>query len=204
MKAEIVKAGDGTIQVSSLGVQFTGDVPEDAVDDLMRKAGTVARGCLFIIGDAINFANGRYGEKFDHWMRLTGLEYQTLCNVSSIAGKIELSRRRHNLTFEHHKLVAPLTPGEQEHWLDLTEKDGMSTRRLRKSILLGRPATDEDMEANGGGGGHENVHPYVNSIVYFWRKLNNAGWVANAGVEELRTLRRDLQPVIDIYNQLPD
>jgi len=70
MNNEIVKAGDGTIQLSSLGVQFEGDVSEQAVDDLLRKAGTVARGCMFIIGDAINFANGKYGEKYDHWMRL--------------------------------------------------------------------------------------------------------------------------------------
>lgn len=203
MNNEIVKTGDGTIQLSNLGVQFEGDVSEQAVDDLLRKAGTVARGCMFIIGDAINFANGKWGEKYDHWMQLTGLEYQTLRHASSIARKIDLCLRRHNLTYDHHKMIAPLPPDEQKQWLDLAEKEGMSSRRLRKSLLLGRPATDEDMEA-GKDCGIENVHPYVNGVCGFWRKLNDSGWVKRAGIEKLRAFKRDLQPVVDIYEQLPD
>jgi hypothetical protein len=203
MKNEIVKAGDGTIQLSSLGVQFEGEIPESAVDDLLQKAGKAARGCLFIIGDAINFANGKYGEKYDHWMQLTGLEYQTLANAASIARKVQFYLRRENLTYDHHKMIAALHPEEQKHWLDLAEKEGMSSRRFRKSLLLGRPATDEDMEA-GKDCGIENVHPYVNGVCGFWRKLNDSGWVKRAGTEKLRAFKRDLQPVVDIYEQLPD
>ena len=202
MSNEIVKAGNGTIHVSTLGVQFEGEVPEHAVDDLLKKAGTVARGCLFIIGDAINFACGNYGEKYEHWRGLTGLEYQTLMNASWIARKIEISLRRENLTYDHHKLVARLEPDEQKRWLDTATEQNMSSRRLRKSLLLGRPATDEDMEA-GNDKGIENVHPYVNGVCGFWRKLNDSGWVKHAGIEKLRSFKRDLQPVVDIYNTLP-
>jgi hypothetical protein len=203
MKNEIVKAGDGNIQINSLGVQFDGNIPEQAVDDLLQKFGSVARGCLFIIGDAINFAENRYGEKYDHWMQLTGMEYQTLRNAAWVARKLELSLRRDNLTYDHHKLVARLHPEEQKHWLDTAEEKGMSSRRLHKSLLLGRPATDEDMEM-GTDKGIENVHPYVNSICGFWGKLKEFGWVKRAGTEKLRAFKRDLQPVVDIYNTLPD
>ena len=204
MNNEIVKAGDGTIHLSRLGVQFDGDVPEDAVDELMRNAGSAARGCHFIVGDAINYANGKYGEKYDRWMQLTGLEYQTLMNLTSIARKIEFSRRRENLTFEHHKLVARLDPTEQTRWLDMAEREGFSKRRLAKSLLFGRPATDEEMDTEKNDKGIENVHPYVNRICGFWGKLKEFGWVKNAGVEKLRAFKRDLQPVVDIYNTLPD
>jgi hypothetical protein len=203
MSSEIIKAGNGNIHISDLGVQFDGDIPESAVDDLLRNAGRAARGCIFIIGDAINYANGKYGEKYDRWRELTGLEYQTLMHATSIARKIEICRRRQNLTFEHHKLVAPLPPEEQTHWLDMAEREGFSKRRLAKSLLLGRPATDEDMEA-GKDCGIENVHPYVNGVCGFWRKLNDLGWVKRAGTEKLRAFKRDLQPVVDIYNTLPD
>jgi hypothetical protein len=52
--------------------------------------------------------------------------------------------------------------------------------------------------------GIENVHPYVNSICGFWGKLKEFGWVKRAGTEKLRAFKRDLQPVVDIYNTLPD
>ena len=203
MSNEIIATGDGTIHVSRLGVRFEGDVPEQSIDDLLRDAGSFARGCLFIIGDAINYAQGKWGEKYDRWMQVTGLEYQTLRNAAWIARRIDLSVRRDNLTFEHHKLIARLDPSDQERWLDLAQHNGMSTRRLRKSLFLGRPATDEDMEA-GSDKGIENVHPYVNGVCGFWRKLNDSGWVQRAGVEKLRAFKRDLQPIVDIYNQLPD
>ena len=203
MSNEIVKAGDGTIHVSALGVQFDGDVPEHVLDELMQKAGKVARGCLFIIGDAINFAEGKYGEKYEHWMRLTNLEYQTLANAASVARNVQFYLRRENLTYDHHKMVAALQPEDQKRWLDAATEQKMSSRRLRKSLLLGRPATDEDMEA-GNDKGIENVHPYVNGVCGFWRKLNDSGWVKRAGIEKLRAFKRDLQPVVDIYNSLPD
>jgi hypothetical protein len=202
MSNEIVTAGDGKIHITRLGAQFDGEVPEEAVDDLLREAGSFTRGCLFIIGDAINYAQGKWGEKYDHWIAVTGLEYQTLAHASSIARKIDFCRRRQNLTFEHHKLVAPLEPHEQERWLELAE--GMSVRRLRKSLLLGRPATDVDMQGEPNDGGIENVHPHVNRICGFWRKLTDSGWVKNAGEEKLRAFKRDLQPVVNIYNELPD
>jgi hypothetical protein len=204
MNNEIVKASDGPIHVSRLGVTFNGDVPEQVIDELMRNVGGAARGCLFIIGDAINYANDKYGDKYDRWMSLTGLEYQTLRNAGWIARKIELSRRRDNLTYEHHKLVASLVPDEQTRWLDMAEREGFSKRRLAKSLLFGRSATDEEMDAEKNDKGIENVHPYVNRICGFWGKLKESGWVKNAGVEKLRAFKRDLQPVVDIYNTLPD
>ena len=204
MSNEIINAGDGTIHLSRLGVTFEGEVPAHSIDDLLRDAGAATRGCMFIIGDAINYAESKWGEKYDHWIAVTGLEYQTLRHAASIAKKIDLCRRRHKLTFEHHKLVAPLEPIEQDRWLNSSENEGMSVRRMRKSLLLGRPATDIEMETEPKADGIENVHPYVNRITGFWGKLVREGWVKNAGGDKLRALKRDLQPVVDIYNELPE
>ena len=122
MKNEIVKAGDGTICLSRLGVQFEGDVPEESVDSLLRDLGSVTRGCMFVIGDAINYAEGKWGDKYEHWIAVSGLEYGTLRNAASVARKVHLSLRSDNLTYDHHKMVAPLHPDEQKHWLDLVRR----------------------------------------------------------------------------------
>lgn len=204
MKDEIIKVGDGGMSVSRLGVRFEGDVPEDAIENLLRDAGKVTRGCMFIIGDAINYADDKWGEKYDRWIALTGLEYQTLLNAASAARKVQFYLRREKLTFEHHKLIASLEPDEQKRWLDLAEQDGMSVRRFRKSLLLGRAATDADMEPEKAGGGTENIHPYVNRLCAFFAKLKRAGWFDTAGPEKLRSMKADLKPVIAIYDELPD
>lgn len=203
MNSEIIKSGDATMQVSRLGVKFNGEVSLSQVESLLTEAGSVTRGCMFILGDAINYAEGRWGDKYDRWLEITGLEYQTLRNAAWVARSVDLSLRRDNLTFDHHKLVASLDAAEQERWLNLTDREGMSVRRMRKSLLLGRPVTDEEMETCADGG-IENVHPYVNRLCAFWGKLKRKGWVASAGAEKLRGLKSDLQPVVDIYNELPD
>lgn len=203
MKTEIVKAVNAGINVSRLGIQFEGDVAEQAIKDLLSDAGRVTRGCMFIIGDAINYAGEKWGEKYDQWVALSGLEYQTLMNASSTARKVQFYLRRENLTFEHHKIIASLAPEDQKRWLDVAETESMSVRRFRKSLLLGRPATDEDMEA-GSAAGIENIHPYVNRLCGFWGKLKRTGWVANAGPEKLRSIKIGLQSVVDIYNEIPD
>ena len=50
--------------------------------------------------------------------------------------------------------------------------------------------------------GIETVHPYVNRIVAFFGKLRRAGWFDSAHPEKLAALKRDLQPVVDLYNNL--
>ena len=46
------------------------------------------------------------------------------------------------------------------------------------------------------------MHPYVNRIVAFFGKLRAGGWLDDATPEKRAALKRDLQPVVDIYNQL--
>ncbi|HEX2434930.1 MAG TPA: hypothetical protein VHI55_13365 [Gaiellaceae bacterium] len=44
------------------------------------------------------------------------------------------SRRRENLSFTHHVLIAPLPLDEQIVWLDRAERERLSTRELAAAI----------------------------------------------------------------------
>jgi hypothetical protein len=46
-----------------------------------------------------------------------GVEYQTCRNLAWVAGEVELSRRRDNLSFSHHAEIADLPPAKQDKWL---------------------------------------------------------------------------------------
>ena len=75
-------------------------------------------------------------------------------------------------------------------------------RLFARSIQAGRLMTSDELDAERSDSGIENVHHYVNRIVAFSARLRDSGWLANADEHKRAALKRDLQPIIDIYNEL--
>lgn len=78
----------------------------------------------------------------------------------------------------------------------------MSTRRLRKSLNLGRVATDKDLEPDDSDKGIENHIHFVNRLVVWWKRMQADRFLSDATDEQWAAIKRDLEPVISIYNQL--
>lgn len=91
------------------------------------------------IGDWICFGRAKYGRTYKFALAATGLDYQTLRNYASVARRFELSRRRDNLTFQHHAVVSSLTNEQQDHWLTLAVNHQWSRNDLRREARLGYP-----------------------------------------------------------------
>ena len=137
----------------------------------------------------------------------TGLDLSTLQNYAYVSRNIPFSLRTERLSWEHHRLVAKLPEVEQQEWIDacLAEEDAgqrMSTRRLRKSLNLGRIATQKDLEPDDSDKGIENHIPFVNRLVVWWKRMQADRFLAEASDEQRAAIKRDLEPVITIYNQL--
>src|SRR5262249_36589342 len=64
----------------------------------------------------------------------TGYDYQTLRDDAWVAGAIDLSRRRDNLSWSHHKEVASLPEDEQDAALDEAEREGLTRNQLRQRV----------------------------------------------------------------------
>ncbi len=90
----------------------------------------------FWIGDWLNFGEWQWGERYTGAIELTGFDYQTVANDKWVASRIEISRRREKVSFEHHKEVAPLSPHEQDVLLARAEAEGWTVRRLREEKRL--------------------------------------------------------------------
>jgi DNA modification methylase len=86
------------------------------------------------LGDWLNYGEHKWGEKYAQAIEDTGLEYQTLKNAAWVAGKIDLSRRRDDLSYNHHLEVASLEPEQQDKVLDWAIKEGASTRDVRQKV----------------------------------------------------------------------
>lgn len=99
------------------------------------------------IGDWLNYGERRWGEMYAQAMSESGFNYQTVANDRYVAGKIEFSRRRENLTFSHHVEVASLPPPEQDRWLDYAEEEELTTRQLRQEIKQAKEEERREREA---------------------------------------------------------
>jgi hypothetical protein len=86
------------------------------------------------LGDWLNYGEKHYGETYTQAIEITGYEYDTLAQFKSVSSRVESCSREQNLSFSHHKAVAPLEPEEQKEYLDIAEKENLSVSKLRDRI----------------------------------------------------------------------
>lgn len=105
----------------------------------LLQAGTAVQ---WWIGDWIRYGEREYGEKYSQALEVTAYDYQTLRNMVYVAERVELSRRRDNLSWSHHAEVAPLDLAEQEAWLDAAEENKWSRGELRSRLRASSSAEE--------------------------------------------------------------
>lgn len=98
----------------------------------------LANASAWWLGDWLVYGETRYPERYKQAVKETALDYQTLRNYAWISRKIDKSRRRVTLSFQHHAEVASLPEDEQEEWLDRAEKFRWSRNLLRQYLRVHR------------------------------------------------------------------
>ncbi len=211
----------GKVTVTPVGLEIASDLTFEEWSGLASHIGQAARSVAFVIGDWLHYgqtafqgddANPAVGariasERYEAALAATGLDRTTLYNYAYVSRNVPSSLRSERLSWEHHRMIAKLPPAEQQAWLRRCldqEAAGrpISSRRLRKSISLGRIATAEDMEPDPADKGITNHIPFVNRLVGWWRRMQDSRFLENATREQREALKRDLQPVVRIYEQL--
>ena len=95
----------------------------------------------FWIGDWARFGEkqgftGKYvsPKVYDELEEITGLNRQTIQQYKSTATMLDSNLRNDNLSFTHHRAVAPLPPEEQKHFLQKASEENLSVSKLREEI----------------------------------------------------------------------
>ena len=206
------------VSISPTGLRITSELTFEEWSELAVSIGNAARSIGFIIGDWLVYGQGLFGtdgfpEKradpasYQLAVAATGLDQSTLHNYAYVSRNVPYSLRSERLSWEHHRLMAKLPEAELKEWIDtcVAEEDAgrrMSTRRLRKSLNLGRVATDQDLEPDDSDKGIENHIPFVNRLSVWWKRMRENRFLDTATDEQREALKRDLEPVVTIYNQL--
>jgi hypothetical protein len=87
------------------------------------------------IADWLAYGESKFGDRIKELAESgVGLSYKSLANAAWVAGKVEFSRRRENLSFKHHEEIAALVGSEQSTWLDRAEREGWTATELRDRV----------------------------------------------------------------------
>jgi hypothetical protein len=96
-----------------------------------HRLGRISRCNQWWLGDWLRYGSAKWGEKYVEAARITGYDVRSLANMASIAASFDISRRRENLTWSHHAVVAALDSEEQDRWLDRAIAERLSVSDLR-------------------------------------------------------------------------
>lgn len=97
---------------SAVPERYRTQAPTYAALGLDRKTAMVAQQLAGLPEDELH-GERAYGRKYAAALERTGYDYGTLRDAKGVATSVELSRRRDNLTWAHHREVAALGPAEQ-------------------------------------------------------------------------------------------
>ena len=122
-----------------------GEPPLSVWKEAGKSLGKIQGAVQWWIGDWLNYGEKKYREMYAQALKETEMKYGTLADLKYVASRIESSRRRENLTWAHHREVAPMESDEQDKWLDLAEKgnsDGKpwKVKDLRRAIKESKPS----------------------------------------------------------------
>ena len=96
----------------------------------------------------------------------------------------------------------------QQRWLQIALDHAdpligpVPTRRLRKSIIVGRLLTPKEMMIDPADRGRLNHIPFLNRLNAWWWQMKEDGWLKRATREQKEILVRDLNLVTRIIKEL--
>ena len=123
-----------SVLISPVGISFTGEVQYDQWHQLLATLSQLEVATQWAIGDAVNFGEWKYGEKYAQAIEATGFSYQALANYAWVARSVPIEARRQGLSWTHHRVVARLDPAEQKVMLERADNEGWTVEVLTEMV----------------------------------------------------------------------
>ena len=120
------------------------DLDLDTFEAVARFLGQFHDASKWWIADLLREAEARFGESAYQVAAGDGPQRAHPLNWIWVASRVPRSRRREELSFRHHVLVAPLELPEQRRWLQRAVDERLSSRELRDAMAAERALGDGD------------------------------------------------------------
>jgi hypothetical protein len=140
---------------------LTQDMTHDRWLDVGHDIAQAVKRSMWWLGDWWNHGDRQWGTGPAD-AEAIGMAYQTCRNAGSVAARFDLYRRRDNLSFSHHAVVAALPELDQEHLLDRAEAEGWTREQTRTEAQQHRRSI-EARETQ-----HMNIEPDYGPYAVHW------------------------------------
>ncbi len=145
--ALVLPAEQAYVTETPTGLVFAESTPLEVWAGLTTRLLRQRKVLEWALADAINFGEKRYGEVYSQWVEETGLTKHTLTNIAAVGRRVEMSRRRENVSFSHHAEVAYLPVDRQERLLEAAEDAGWTRYELRDAVRVDKEQAKRRAEA---------------------------------------------------------
>jgi hypothetical protein len=161
-------------KTTEISLELPPGLPRAEWEQIGETLHAIERGVQWWLGDWWRYGEREYGESAAQAID-AGVNLGTVQNAAWVAGAVEPSRRREDLSFGHHQAVAPLEPAEQDRWLDKAAGSAMSVHELRAKIKK---------DQNGGDSTSDTVKLLVRAAEAFRRDNPEEGLTDFLGLAE--------------------
>ncbi len=115
-----------------------------ALRDEWRHVSRRATQIQFAIGDWLVYGENHYQDEVWNTLDPNDYAYETVRNFMSTARSVAPSRRRDDLPYSHHVVIAPLPPETQTLWLDIAQKEHLSVGALTERVKASKGIAPRD------------------------------------------------------------
>lgn len=193
-----------TILEKGLGLQMDPNCSFERWESVALFWGMLQKSCMFLVGDWLNQGQRfvKHGARFTDAVARTGYEYQTLRHAASVASQVDLCRRRHKLSFEHHKAVAPLTSENQTKWLDAAEAHGLNRNELRNSIEQDKIVRDADEAKTEGRAGLATIQGAMLFMIRWIGEVQEREPMEKWPINRCCDLLKEVEPAMEFFTKV--
>ena len=199
------------IQPTPTGMILAKDLTFEEWSAIGRSFGTALQTAAWCIGDWMVYGDGFEqgnrrvcGEVFEQTLAATSLDRQTLSQYASVCRKIPMAERSINLSFGHHRLLAPLPSPQRLEWMQLLDSESKkipTVKRLGLSIRIadGRPriVSPDEITSRGEQTGHDNYVPHLTRLLTILRKT-----IPLMDEDQREALKDDAEQLLDLLQDL--
>lgn len=126
------------VSISENGLSVVSELSFEQWSTLMQTLYRMDTAFQFALGDALNYGENRYGERYAQAMEVTGQSYQSLANYAWVSKAVPIDRRESGLSWTHHRIVARLDPDQQTAMLKRATSERMTVTVLGEEVR-GKP-----------------------------------------------------------------
>lgn len=128
---------------SEVGLDIEPGMKFEHWERLVRSLERAEQGIQWYLGDALNYGEQNYGEKYAQVIdahKTTGIPIDTLRNYQWVANRVENVRRLTSVPWSVHQEVAPLSPAKQKEVLDKVASGEITHQReVRREAAKHKP-----------------------------------------------------------------